>query len=236
MSAFDGSPLWSYDTGAPQISALEVSKNLVFVATYPDESTTGARTIYALRANDGSLRWHTTLKGFFPARMVFGESALYVLLDQSLYALDWSTGARLWRVQMPNSVNVAVQDGGAVYVGGSMDVGVGWMAALRVADGGVLWSNARLGEFNNSFPVVANGILYVGGDDKAVYAISTNDGRVVWKARTGDRVDASPAVSNGVVYVASQDYFLYALSAASGKQLWYYQIGSSLVSSPIVGP
>jgi len=64
-----------------------------------------------------------------------------------------------------------------------------------------------------SSPAVANGVVYVGNEDKRLYAIDAATGKEKWRFATGDRVVASPSVVNGIVYVGSEDKNLYAIGA-----------------------
>ena len=85
-----------------------------------------------------------------------------------------------------------------------------------------------------SSPAVASGVVYVGSDDKAVYALDAATGAVLWKTTTGAAVRSSPAVANGVVYVGSDDAGLYALNATTGQVIWKTTTGASVRSSPAV--
>lgn len=91
-------------------------------------------------------------------------------------------------------------------------------AALK----GVKWTFKTGGAVVSS-PVVANGTLYVGSDDKAVYAIDVATGGQKWKAATGGLVRATPAVVDGTVYVGSYDGLLYAFDAANGAVRWKFE-------------
>ena len=71
------------------------------------------------------------------------------------------------------------------------------------------------GDQVESSPAVANGIVYVGSEDKNLYAIDAVTGKEKWRFATGDWVDSSPAVANGIVYVGSNDKNLYAIGANS---------------------
>src|SRR5512138_243505 len=62
-----------------------------------------------------------------------------------------------------------------------------------------------------SSPVHAAGVIYFGGDDGNVYAVSAADGRQLWKRGTGGPVSATPAVADATVYFGSYDGKFYAL-------------------------
>jgi len=94
------------------------------------------------------------------------------------------------------------------------------------------WS-FRTGDYVFSSPAVANGVVYVGSDDRTVYALDAATGAKRWSFRTGESVDSSPAVANGVVYVGSDDGTVYALDAATGAKRWSFRTGG-FDSSPAV--
>jgi outer membrane protein assembly factor BamB len=71
------------------------------------------------------------------------------------------------------------------------------------------------GDWVESSPAVASGIVYVGSGDKNLYAIDAVTGEEKWRFATGDQVDSSPAVANGIVYVGSRDKNLYAVGVNS---------------------
>jgi outer membrane protein assembly factor BamB len=120
-----------------------------------------------------------------------------------------------------------------------------------------IWK-ASAGDFIYSSPSVANNKVFVGSDDKNVYAFDSagNTNCVagtpricspLWTASTGDLVESTPAVDSGVVYVGSFDKKLYAFDAAGGNgsctgppsartcaPLWTALTGGIVFSSPAV--
>ena len=62
----------------------------------------------------------------------------------------------------------------------------------------------------------SDGTVYVGSDDKKLYAINGKSGVKVWELVTGSFVGSSPAIgSDGTVYVGSKDKKLYAIKTDS---------------------
>jgi outer membrane protein assembly factor BamB len=76
-----------------------------------------------------------------------------------------------------------------------------------------------------SSPVLADGVIYFGGNDGNVYAVAADSGRQVWTHATGGPVAATPAVSAGTVYVGSYDGKFYALDAKTGATRWKFRTG-----------
>lgn len=114
-------------------------------------------------------------------------------------------------------------------------------AAPRVhaqADGTPRWAGPfTTGGYIVSSPAVApDGTLYVGTQDKYLYALNPN-GSLNWRFLTGDWVDATPAIGpDGTIYVGSWDGKLYALTPAGAKK-WDYSTGAGnyIYSSPALG-
>ena len=97
----------------------------------------------------------------------------------------------------------------------------------------LLW-RFKMGDAVTSSPAVANGVVYVGSNDKNLYAIDAVTGKEKWRFETGSAVDSSPAVANGIVYVGSLDNNLYAIDAVTGKERWRVKTGNTVTSSPAV--
>jgi outer membrane protein assembly factor BamB len=93
-----------------------------------------------------------------------------------------------------------------------------------------LWKYATSGTWDSS-PVVADGVLYTGGDGASncgVYALNSTTGALIWNYSTaGNGIVCSPAVANGVVYVGTGGTTgtFYALNATTGSVVWKYTPG-----------
>jgi outer membrane protein assembly factor BamB len=71
-----------------------------------------------------------------------------------------------------------------------------------------------------SSPTVADGILYVGSQDKNIYALGAWSGNLIWKFTTQGAIESSPAVANGRVYTGGDDGYVYCLDAYTGGFIW----------------
>jgi outer membrane protein assembly factor BamB len=96
----------------------------------------------------------------------------------------------------------------------------------------------------SSTPVIVDGRVYTGSQDKNIYCNDARDGRHLWTFRTGARIKSSVAVANGKVYVGPDDGNVYCLDAKNGSVLWTTEAGgyieapfravTRIRSSPIV--
>lgn len=75
-------------------------------------------------------------------------------------------------------------------------------------------------------PAVDDGTLFVtevfGGEEGAIYAVSTEDGTEQWRFTTGDTL-SDPVVQDDSVYVGDSDH-VYSLSTADGSKVWQREL------------
>jgi outer membrane protein assembly factor BamB len=193
----------------------------------PYETVLGVSSVGSLR-----LKWKNPI-GIYeggPSSPAVVNGVVYFGSDDgNVYALNASTGAKLWSFATGGEVgsSPAVVNG-VVYIGGAGNV-----YALNASTGSKLWSFATGVEVDSS-PAVVNGVIYFGSRDGTVYALNAGTGAKLWSFTTGNIVDSSPAVANGVVYVGSEDNNLYALNASTGAKLWSFKTGGTVISSPAV--
>jgi outer membrane protein assembly factor BamB len=91
----------------------------------------------------------------------------------------------------------------------------------------VAWRFTTGGAVSSS-PSIADGILYVGSQDKYIYALNANDGSLIWKFATQAPVESSVAVVNGKVYTGGDDGYVYCLDANTGARQWQTFVNGDL--------
>ena len=73
-------------------------------------------------------------------------------------------------------------------------------------------------------------MLVVGTAKGELFAFSTADGSLLWKARASSEIVAPPAVGSGLVIVRSGDHRLAAYDSFDGRRKWVYQRPSTPLS------
>ncbi len=116
---------------------------------------------------------------------------------------------------------------GRVFRGDLMRTGFHDTRAPRTL-GGPKWQVETGGPVRSS-PVVADDVVYVGSDDRCVYALDAETGREKWRFGARGPVQGSAAVADGVVYIGSDDGHLYALDAGTGDMQWKFRRNSEPV-------
>ena len=163
----------------------------------------------------------------FPPAVAYGRVYLPTF-DGRFYALDARTGEAVWshRTRRCGWASPAVRDR-LVYVtfigrrstcGDSVPGHDGIVVAYDADNGKVVWE--RTTGLNESSPLVARGLVYVGDWDGRVWALEARTGRTRWTFRTAGRIKGSLALSGNRVFVGDYDGRLYALDARTGRLVW----------------
>ena len=96
------------------------------------------------------------------------------------------------------------------------------------------WAFPTGASIPSSPAIAADGTIYVGSGDHALYVINPN-GTQKWAFPTGDWIESSPAIgADGTIYVGSCDHSLYAINP-NGSQKWAFPTGDWIFSSPSIG-
>lgn len=82
-------------------------------------------------------------------------------------------------------------------------------------------------------PLLANGLVIFGSEDRYVYALKAENGELVWSAPVASPIVSAAAIGNGNVTVGSDDGTVYALDAKTGQTRWTYGADDA-VQTPIV--
>ncbi|MBK7582372.1 MAG: PQQ-like beta-propeller repeat protein [Myxococcales bacterium] len=102
----------------------------------------------------------------------------------------------------------------------------------RVGAPGLAWTYDFGAEVMASPVIDADGTIYVGAFDGALYAIDKN-GKLRWRFETFAAIWSTPAIAlDGTVYVASIDKNVYAVR--DGQLVWNVKLGNCAFSSPLL--
>jgi outer membrane protein assembly factor BamB len=73
-------------------------------------------------------------------------------------------------------------------------------------------------------PTFASGIVYFGGEDGQLHAVSAATAQQRWSFRAGGAIRTRPTVAEGAVFFQADDGFLYRLTAADGQERWRVRV------------
>ncbi len=242
VDAQTGALKWSVILPCNEFGEPTLAFQTIYIGTSLNAGTTG--TVYALNEMSGKVKWHLTTGGGVWRAIAADPNTQTVFAGVGdpgfqILALDATTGAIKWQIQVPNSSEDLDPGSAMVFANGLVYFSDknGYVYALHENDGSVAWATqiAKLSADDVSTPAVgSNGVLYVGSLDSYLYALNATTGAVVWRASNVGGLDSSPALANGVVYFASFNSNIYALDATTHAVLWTFQTGGKSFSSPIV--
>lgn len=89
-------------------------------------------------------------------------------------------------------------------------------------------------------PAVADGIVYFGDLNGNFYAVTADNGRLLWEKRVTGAIQTRPLVADGVVYVVSQGNpdtqrgQITAFATENGAQLWQQEAPAEVFTTPVL--
>jgi outer membrane protein assembly factor BamB len=240
LDASNGTVLWTRAVHGAIASSPSISGGTVFVG-YANVNGYG---VSALKLASGTERWRWTTPvrtyGLVSSPTTDGTN-VYFSLDGGtrVVSLDAATGAVRWDETL-DSGNGATLDGLMVAVQGDRvfagDV-AGNLYALDAATGAVLWT--RFLDPDGVWRPIATTprALFVMTDDQHLFAMSTEDGSILWTFRSrAHYLSPGVAVANGVVYLGShiQGHGRFvALNARTGTRRAGVDLGQSF-NGPVI--
>ncbi|MSQ25355.1 MAG: hypothetical protein EXR49_03635 [Dehalococcoidia bacterium] len=134
-----------------------------------------------------------------------------------VYALNAKDGAEIWDFPTAGQIfgSPAVQ-GDRVYV--ADDKGI--VYAFETPTGERVWERQVSHQKFWSTPTVADGVVYIGGMDKRLYALDSATGSPVWPApfQADGAIASKPLVAGDMIYVGAFDRTVHAVDRATGKE------------------
>ena len=225
--------VWTASTGGPiESSAVYSPAGVVYFGS-------GDGQVYALNAADGTRRWTASIGGHIKATPALGsDGTIYaVSTTGQLAALDPTDGTQKWSEGFGESFTSSPTIGpdGTLYICSQSGI----IRAIDGATGDQVWTVGIGGTIESSPALNTDGsLLFVGGGDKHLYAVSTINGSQAWSFQTNGAIQSSPTYSaqRNAVYFGSDDGRVFALRATDGTELWQVPFATSgtVSASPVL--
>jgi outer membrane protein assembly factor BamB len=107
--------------------------------------------------------------------------------------------------------------------------------ALTIDTGEAVWSFVAETGLGFVGPLaLADGVVYVSGQDGYIYALEAATGSVVWRSQVSAPapLGSGPLVVDDALYVTAQDGNVHAVDAATGNARWTTPIGGTSIGQP----
>lgn len=228
VTAASGKKAWSFKAEAEIISSANVWKDRLVFGSYDGN-------VYCLARGTGSLLWKFQTEAQVHSTIGIADNcALVAGCDGNLRVIRLTDGKELraLNIDARTAAGSAVQ-GDHVYIGtlGNRVLCIDWKK------GRVDWTYENP---DRSFPfqssaAVADGLVIIGGRDRALHALDAKTGKQRWSFRAKSRIDSSAVVVGRRVFVGSSDGNLYEVDLAGGRERWRFEAGAPISASPAVG-
>ena len=76
-----------------------------------------------------------------------------------------------------------------------------------------------------SSPVVSDGTVYIGSNDRQFYAIDIETGEQDWKFEVEESIESAAAILQNKVFVPTRADQIYALNKNTGEEIWSRDVG-----------
>ena len=223
--------VWKFNTALPVYSSPIVSGNIVYFGSNDS-------TLYALSADDGTIKWKFRTGGEIRSNVCIHDNSLFLNGgDGIIYSLDKNSGKLLWDFKSEGEKiyplysyadyfhSSPVFNNNIVYFAS----GAGCLSALNASDGKEIW-RFQTNDVIHSTPVLYNNKIYVGSFDGFIYCLDAAKGTMSWKFKTvGQRyfpkgeVQGHLTADCGLIFAGARDYNLYAIDAEEGYCHWNRQ-------------
>lgn len=204
LDASTGATRWLFPDAANQsnifAAALVAAENgMAYLQATAGDPLNSSYAYYALHASDGSVQWHTAVKGQVTSQTVLAGKMIYVGTQHSIVlSLDISDGSLRWQMQLdpdpqaPGASVVSVNNG-VLYAFVQNTA----LYAMNTTTGARLWSY-QAAFLYTTIAAVTGGAVYGVFDADAsnsaaqpnqVYALGASDAKLHWQRNAGTNYD-----------------------------------------------
>lgn len=228
--------LWKFKTGGPLQASPVIANGILYIGSADGK-------LYALDAKQWGVKWvFDAGDAIRYSATVLGDRVYFNARNNMVYSLNAKTGEKLWEFKTKSWMDAPpIVADNRVYVGAFrskiylLNARTGELEAMRertvriqgieygCANGvfrpvfpehnAKVWRDRIAG--SESYPVTANGTVYIGARDGRVHGFEPASQTETWTYQTGGFVDAAPAISEGILYAASGDGYVYAFTNAT---------------------
>lgn len=195
---------WSFSVKEGNVSQVEVSKDSVFFGNSGNWRDVTHGWLYVLDAKTGKLKWKVPSSGSSP--FIYDSSVLTVGRDGSLQYRQLKTGKLSESFKQDRSFGEPILQNDSLiyfYKYGQAPF------AFDVNSKKVTWDlkNIQLA----GTPLLFNGKLYFGTEDKNLYSVHASTGKLLWKLELPHSRSSSPIIFGGQLYIVCGDGYLYQI-------------------------
>ena len=175
-------------------------------------------------------QWEVQVDGELMCPPATAYSKLYIgTSDGYLKVLDERDGHVLWDVKLGSNICATplIESQTAIVPVDNV------LHAVALSNKSDKWTFEAVGALRAS-PVLYDGLVYIGSEDKRVYAIDRYTGDLEWSLKLDDVVATSPAVSGNTLVIGTEAGTVYGIHRNDGEELWQVDVGSPVSTAACI--
>jgi len=234
LKSASGMELWRYPTDRPIVACPRIVQDTVYIGSSEGK-------FRALNLADGKLRWQFDyVQGFVETRpLVHDGKVIFGAWDEHLYALDATTGTRIWKWN-GDRPGTLFSPAACWPVAAASKVFVvapdRRMTAIDANTGQTVWRTSDYAVRESIGLSADGGRLYVRAINDFIYAFSTASSapQKLWELNAGFGYDINSAMlaeKDGVVFYGTKNSLLLAVDAKTGALLWQHKVGVGVMNT-----
>ena len=188
--------------------------------------------LYSIDSSNGKVNWQVKVGGplLFKSELVISDGKIFLATGFGVVEAYDLKGKKIW----DNDLDEAIYNS-LLIVKNSLIIATDALKlySLDSSDGDKNWSTEIDERVITLTPLIHNDIIYFGCYSGTFYAISLDDGDIIWTFKSGGAIYSSPVVVAKSIYFGSEDGYVYSLNDATGKLNWQFKSSYPVKSSPL---
>jgi outer membrane protein assembly factor BamB len=188
--------------------------------------------LYSIDSSTGKVNWQVKAGGplLFKSELAVSNGKIFLGTGYGIveaYSLD---GKKLWENELDEAIYNSL-----LVVKNSLIIATDALKlySLDAGDGDKNWSAEIDEKVITLTPLVHKDIIYFGCYSGTFYAVSLDDGDIIWTFKSGGPIYSSPVVVDKSIYFGSEDGFVYSLNDEKGTLNWQFKSSLPVKSSPV---
>jgi outer membrane protein assembly factor BamB len=237
IDAATGELVWSHDTGRDLDSSPCVVGGRLYIAGENGH-------VRCMDPRTGRVIWRRFVGGIGPGTVpgsngsetspAVADGEVYAATyDGILFCIDANTGAVRWKASTGDDTDASpvIHD---EFVYAAAEEKAPYLYCFARENGRTVWRYDGNPGGYYSTPAIADGRIWIGGEDRRLHCVDARSGKQIWTFKTGGGVWCSPCVVDGKVLFGSRDANFYCLDANTGKEFWRVRLDGRIISSPCI--
>ncbi|PKL19374.1 MAG: hypothetical protein CVV49_00765 [Spirochaetae bacterium HGW-Spirochaetae-5] len=188
--------------------------------------------LYSVDYSTGKVNWQVKAGGplLFKSELAVSNGKIFLGTGYGIVEAYSIEGKKLWENELDEAIYNSL-----LVVKNSLIIATDALKlySLDSGDGDKNWTVKIDEKVITLTPLVHKDIIYFGCYSGTFYAVSLDDGDIIWTFKSGGPIYSSPIVVDKSIYFGSEDGFVYSLNDDKGTLNWQFKSSFPVKSSPV---